>query len=59
MARWQIPGRVNVVGSVTLYRSKYRGDASSAWVASAWDNRFVINVSGTYDLPPTGASAPS
>ena len=39
MARWQIPGRVNVVGSVTLYRSEYRGDASSAWVASAWDNR--------------------
>ena len=24
MARWQIPGRVNVVGSVTVFRSEYR-----------------------------------
>ena len=46
MARWQIPGRVNIVGSVTLYRSEYRSDGSSPW-----DNRFVVNVSGTYDLP--------
>ena len=51
MARWQIPGRVNIVGSVTLYRSEYRSDGSSPWIASAWDNRFVVNVSGTYDLP--------
>ena len=51
MARWQIPGRVNVVGSVTLFRSEYRSDGASPWVASAWDNRFVANVSGTYDLP--------
>lgn len=51
MARWQIPGRVNIVGSVTLYRSEYRSDAAAPWIASAWDNRFVANVSGTYDLP--------
>ena len=51
MARWQIPGRVNVVGSVTVFRSEYRNDRSAPWIASAWDNRFVVNVSGTYDLP--------
>ena len=51
MARWQIPGRVSVVGSVTLFRSEYRNDRSAPWIASAWDNRFVVNVSGTYDLP--------
>lgn len=51
MARWQIPGRLNVVGSVTLYRSEYRNNASAPWIASAWDNRFVVNVSGTYDFP--------
>ena len=51
MARWQIPGRLNVVGSVTLYRSEFRSGASAPWVASAWDNRFVVNVSGTYDFP--------
>ena len=51
MARWQIPGRLNVVGSVTLYRSEYRHGAEGEWIASAWDNRFVANVSGTYDFP--------
>lgn len=51
MARWQIPGRLNVVGSVTLYRSEYRNRASAPWIASAWDNRFVVNLSGTYDFP--------
>ncbi|MEG0808114.1 MAG: TonB-dependent receptor [Alistipes sp.] len=51
MARWQIPGRVNLVGSVTLYRSEYRNDARAAYIASAWDNRFIINLSGTLDLP--------
>ena len=51
MARWQVPGRLNVVGSVTLYRSEYRHGAEGEWIASAWDNRFVANVSGTYDFP--------
>ena len=51
MARWQIPGWLNVVGSVTLYRSEFRNDRSAPWIASAWDNRFVVNVSGTYDFP--------
>ena len=51
MSRWQIPGRVNVVGSVTVFRSEYRNDRQAPWIASAWDNRFVVNVSGTYDLP--------
>ena len=51
MARWQIPGRLYVVGSVTVFRSEYRNDRQAPWIASAWDNRFVVNVSGTYDLP--------
>lgn len=51
MARWELPGRVNLVGSVTLYRSEFRNAPSTEWVASAWDNRFVVNLSGTYDFP--------
>lgn len=51
MARWQIPGKVNLVGSLTWYRSRYRNDASSPYVVAAWDNRFIVNVSGTFDLP--------
>lgn len=51
MVKWQIPGKLNVVGSATLYRSEYRNDPRSPYIASAWDNRFVVNLSGTYDLP--------
>lgn len=50
MARWQIPGRVNLVGSFTLFRSEYRPDGNAPYTPSAWDNRYVLNVSGTYDF---------
>ena len=50
MARWQIPGRLNVVGSATVYSSEYRSGRKRKLIDSAWDNRFVINVSGTYDF---------
>ena len=49
-ARWQIPGKIHLVGSVTLFRSEYSND-EGRYVASAWDNRYVVNLSGTYDLP--------
>lgn len=51
MARWQIPDRLNVVGAFTWFRSEYRRDRRSGYIPSAWDNRFIANVSGTYDLP--------
>lgn len=51
MVKWQVAGRIDVVGSITVYRSEYRSDRHSRYVPSAWDNRFVINLSGTYDLP--------
>lgn len=51
MVQWQIPGRLNLTGSFTLFKSEYRNDASSPYIASAWDNRYILNVSGTYDLP--------
>ena len=51
MVRWQIPDRLNVVGAFTWFRSEYRRDRRSAYIPSAWDNRFIANVSGTYDLP--------
>lgn len=50
MARWQIQGKANLVASFTLYRSQYRNDASSDYISSAWDNRFILNLSGTYDF---------
>lgn len=50
-ARWQRDGRFNLTGSFTLYRSEYRNDSHSNYIASAWDNRFILNVSGTYNFP--------
>lgn len=51
LVKWQIAGRVDVVGSFTVYSSEYRPDRHAAYIASAWDNRFVANASGTYDFP--------
>lgn len=51
MVRWQIPGKLNLVGAFTLYKSEYRSDRHAPYIASAWDNRFVANLSGTYDFP--------
>ncbi len=50
MARWRLADRLNAVGSVTLFRSEFRRDRHAPLVASAWDNRFVVNLSGTYDF---------
>ena len=49
--RWQIPGKFTSVASVTCFRSEYRNNDHSPYIASAWDNRFIANVSGTYDFP--------
>lgn len=51
MARWQIPEKVNLTGSFTLFRSEYRNNKESSYISSAWDNRFILNASGTWDLP--------
>lgn len=59
MLRWQMPGRFNFVSSLTVFRSEYRngngdnGDnlSGTKYISSAWDNRFILNVSGTYNLP--------
>lgn len=63
MLRWQITGRFNFVSSLTVFRSEYRSGESDEnndnegilsegkYISSAWDNRFILNVSGTYNLP--------
>ena len=50
-ARWQIPNKINLVGAFTLYWSEYRSNRHAPYIPSAWDNRWVVNVSATYDLP--------
>ena len=51
LMRWTLPERLNLTGSFTWYRSEYRADRHAPYVPSAWDNRFILNMSGTYDLP--------
>lgn len=51
LVRWTLPDRLNLTGSFTWYRSEYRADRHSAYVPSAWDNRWILNMSGTYDFP--------
>lgn len=51
MFRWQVSGKFNLVSSFTLYRSEYRNNSEAEYISSAWDNRFILNMSGTYNLP--------
>lgn len=51
MVKWLIPDKISLVGAATLYKSEYRSRADADYIPSAWDNRFIINVSAVYDLP--------
>lgn len=51
MLRWQVSGKFNFVSSFTLYKSEYRNHSEAGYIPSAWDNRFILNMSGTYNLP--------
>ncbi len=50
MGQWQIAGRISLVGSLTFFRSEYATSKSSDYRPSAWDNRVILNASGTYFL---------
>lgn len=51
LVRWLIPDKVTLVGSATLYKSEYSSGGDTGYIPSSWDNRFIINLSGVYDLP--------
>lgn len=51
MFRWQASGKFNLVSSLTIYKSEYRNNSQAEYISSAWDNRFILNTSGTYNLP--------
>ncbi len=50
MARWDIPAKLSLVGSLTLFSSEYRISRDAPYRASAWDSRVIFNASGTYFL---------
>ncbi len=51
LVRWLIPDKLSLVGSATLYKSEYKAADDSDYIPSAWNNRFILNLSGVYDLP--------
>ena len=50
LVRWLIPDKVTLIGSATLYKSEYRGSKNDEYVPSAWDNRFILNMSAVYEF---------
>lgn len=50
MARWIIQDKLNIISSTTLYISGYRRKGESEFIPSAWDNRFIMNLSAVYDI---------
>lgn len=51
LLKWIIAKKLNLASSFTLFKSEYRNDPESDYIASAWDNRFIFNLRGTYNLP--------
>jgi outer membrane receptor for ferrienterochelin and colicin len=48
--RWQIPSKLNITSSFTLYKCEYKNNNNTPYIASSWDNRFIVNILGTYNL---------
>ena len=51
LLRWLIAKKLNLASSFTLFKSEYRNNKESEYIASAWDNRYIFNLSGTYNFP--------
>ena len=55
LVKWLIAKKLNLASSFTLFKSEYRNDKESEYIASAWDNRDIFNLRGTYNLPHQGS----
>ena len=51
LAKWHVPDKINASASLTLYQSKHRNNKNSPYLPSAWDNRYILNMSCVWDLP--------
>ena len=51
MFKWLLVQRLNLSSSLTIFKSEFRDGKEGDYVPSAWDNRFIFNVSGTYNFP--------
>lgn len=51
LMKWLIAKKLNLASSFTLFKSEYRNNKQSEYIASAWDNQYIFNMSGTYNFP--------
>lgn len=51
LGKWQIPDKISATASFTLFKSEYRNGKSAAYTPSAWDNRYILNLSAVWELP--------
>lgn len=51
LMKWLIAKKLNLASSFTLFKSEYRNNKQSEYIASAWDNRYIFNMSGSYNFP--------
>ncbi len=51
MFKWLLTQKLNLSSSLTIFKSEFKDGKQGSYVPSAWDNRFILNVSGTYNFP--------
>ena len=51
MVRWFGSKRFNMLASYTFFRSQFKSPLTDRYISSAWDNRHLLTLSGTYKLP--------
>lgn len=51
LLKWLIAKKLNLTSSLTIFKSEYRTNKESEYIASAWDNRSIFNMGGTYYFP--------
>lgn len=51
MFKWLLTQKLNLSSSLTIFKSEFKDGGQGNYVPSAWDNRFILNMSGTYNFP--------
>lgn len=51
MFKWLLTQKLNLSSSLTIFKSEFKDGEQVSYVPSAWDNRFILNMSGTYNFP--------
>lgn len=51
MFKWQLTQKLNLSSSLTIFKSEFKDGEQGNYVPSTWDNRFILNMSGTYNFP--------